>query len=354
MKRAYRKRSYPLDEIRRFLEPGPIVLVSSASKGSFNIMTMGWHMMLGFSPALFGCYIWEENHSYQMLRRSKECVINLPTLDLVDTVVGIGNCHGADVDKFQRFGLTPKRATKVAAPLIAECYANFECRLRDTRMIRTYGLFIWEVVKAHVALSPKRPQTIHYRGEGEFMISGPAINRRRKFRAGEPLTRAVAEIVRARASLVARSFTSERSTLENARRYDNGLVPTTVPKCSRITAADPKPASAATCSMARSVVSSNRCARRTRACESHAAGVAPTCSRKRRLSVLVLIAARRAMTGSGSSRERFCSNHVSNGVMAPGASDGGACSMNCACPPARSSGITASRATDAATSAPRS
>ena len=53
--------------------------------------------------------------------------------------------------KFQRFGLTPKRAAKVAAPLIAECYANFECRLRDTRMIRTYGLFIWEVVNAHVA-----------------------------------------------------------------------------------------------------------------------------------------------------------------------------------------------------------
>ena len=116
MERAYRKKSYPLDEIRRFLEPGPIVLVSSAWQGSFNIMTMGWHMMLGFSPALFGCYIWDENHSYQMLRRSKECVINLPTLDLVDTVVGIGNCHGADVDKFERFGLTPKRATKVAAP----------------------------------------------------------------------------------------------------------------------------------------------------------------------------------------------------------------------------------------------
>jgi flavin reductase (DIM6/NTAB) family NADH-FMN oxidoreductase RutF len=109
-------------------------------------------------------------------------VINLPTLDLVDTVVAIGNCHGADVDTFQRFGLIPKRATKVAAPLIAECYANFECRLRETRMIRTYGLFIWEVVKVHVGTSPKRPQTIHYRGEGEFLISGGTINRRRKFR----------------------------------------------------------------------------------------------------------------------------------------------------------------------------
>ena len=181
MKRAYRKKSYPLDQIRRWLEPGPIVLVSSAWRGDLNIMTMGWQMMLGFSPALFGCYIWEENHSYQMLRRAKACVVNLPTVDLVDTVIGIGNCHGADVDKFQRFGLTPKPAIRVAAPMIAECYANFECRLEDTRMIGPYGLFIWEVVEAHVAVSPKRPLTIHYRGDGEFMISGRAITRRSKF-----------------------------------------------------------------------------------------------------------------------------------------------------------------------------
>ena len=52
MKRVYRKTSYPLDEIRRFLEPGPIVLVSSTWRGIPNVMTMGWHMMLGFKPAL--------------------------------------------------------------------------------------------------------------------------------------------------------------------------------------------------------------------------------------------------------------------------------------------------------------
>jgi len=143
---------------------------------------MGWHMMLGFSPALFGCYIWEENHSYQMLRRSKACVINLPTVDLVDTVVGIGNCHGADVDKFQRFGLTPRRATKVAAPLIVECYANFECKLIDASLINRYSLFIFEVVKAHVATSPKYPTTMHYRGDGVFMISGQNVSYRRRFK----------------------------------------------------------------------------------------------------------------------------------------------------------------------------
>jgi flavin reductase (DIM6/NTAB) family NADH-FMN oxidoreductase RutF len=182
MTRQYRKKAYPLAEIRRFLEPGPIVLVSSSWKGASNIMTMGWHMMLGFSPALFGCYVWEENHSFEMLRRSKACVINLPTLDLIDTVVGIGNCHGAEIDKFARFELTSRPAANVAAPLIAECYANFECRLHDARMIRRHGLFIWEVVRAHVATSPKLPQTIHYRGNGEFMISGDAISRRRMFR----------------------------------------------------------------------------------------------------------------------------------------------------------------------------
>ena len=180
--KSLQKEDFPLSQIRRHLEPGPIVLVTSAWKGRSNIMTMGWHMMLGFSPALFGCYIWDESHSYQMLRRSKECVINIPTADLADEVVGIGNSSGRDLDKFAEFRLTALPATKVRAPLIAECYANFECRLRETRMIRTYGLFIWEVVRAHVAVSPKRPQTIHYRGEGEFMISGGTINRRRKFR----------------------------------------------------------------------------------------------------------------------------------------------------------------------------
>src|SRR5687767_2504886 len=128
MKR-YRKRDFPLDQIRRYLEPGPIVLVSSAWKGETDIMTMGWHMMLGFEPALFACYIWDENRSFGLIRRSKQCVINLPTADLVDTVVGIGNSSGAQVDKFAEFGLTPVRGSRVDAPLIRECYANFECRL---------------------------------------------------------------------------------------------------------------------------------------------------------------------------------------------------------------------------------
>jgi flavin reductase (DIM6/NTAB) family NADH-FMN oxidoreductase RutF len=114
---TFRKKDYPVSEIRRYLELGPVLLVSSASKGTTNIMTMGWHMMLEFSPALFGCCIANGNHSFEMARRSKECVINVRTTALLNEVIGIGNCSGADVDKFKEFRLTAVRL-KVSAPLI--------------------------------------------------------------------------------------------------------------------------------------------------------------------------------------------------------------------------------------------
>ncbi len=181
--KTFRKKNFPPADIRRYLEPGPIVLVSSAWKGETNIMTMGWHMMMGFSPALFACYIWDANHSFEMIRRSKQCVINLPTTDLLNEVIGIGNCSGAEVDKFAKFSLTAVAGTKVDAPLIKECYANFECRLYEGSQISKHGLFIWEVIKAHVATSPKYPETVHYRGEGVFMVSGRNIDRRSQFKA---------------------------------------------------------------------------------------------------------------------------------------------------------------------------
>ncbi len=180
--KAHAKKSFPLAKIRRFLEPGPIVLVTSAHRGERNVMTLGWHMVLGFEPALVGCFIWDQNHSFSLIRRSKECVINVPTFDTVDAVIGVGNTHGPGVDKFEQFGLTPVDASKVRAPLIAECYASFECKLVDGRMINRYSLFVFEVVKAHVASSPRYPKTVHYRGDGVFMVSGRNVSYRRRFK----------------------------------------------------------------------------------------------------------------------------------------------------------------------------
>jgi flavin reductase (DIM6/NTAB) family NADH-FMN oxidoreductase RutF len=172
---------FPVGQVRHFLEPGPVVLVSSCAHGRSNIMTMGWHAILAFSPSLIGCVIASGNHSHQMIRDSGECVINLPTTALVDEVAKIGNVSGADIDKFAAFGLTKLPANKVQAPLIAECYANFECRLYDDAMVEKYDYFIFEVVDAQVATRPAHPETLHYTGDGVFMVSGKTISRRALF-----------------------------------------------------------------------------------------------------------------------------------------------------------------------------
>jgi flavin reductase (DIM6/NTAB) family NADH-FMN oxidoreductase RutF len=178
------KQPFPVDRIRRFLEPGPVVLVSSRSAGRDNIMTMGWHMVMEFSPALVGCVISSANHSYEMIRRSGECVINLPTARLTDIVVRIGNCSGAEVDKFAAFGLTAETIAGVAAPAIRECHASFACRLHDDALVERYNFFVFEVVAAQAAARPKHPETLHYTGDGVFMVAGKVISRRAMFRPG--------------------------------------------------------------------------------------------------------------------------------------------------------------------------
>jgi flavin reductase (DIM6/NTAB) family NADH-FMN oxidoreductase RutF len=179
--KTYRKKEFPVAEIRRLLEPGPIVLVSSGWKDETNIMTMGWHTVLDFVPSLIGCMITAENHSFDLIKRSGECVINIPELHMADTVVDIGNCSGREVNKFEKFNLTKEKASLVKAPLIVECYAHLECRLHDSKMVNDYNFFIFEVVKAHAPSSPKYPKTIHYRGNGQFMVSGKSVSYKNRF-----------------------------------------------------------------------------------------------------------------------------------------------------------------------------
>ena len=174
-----RKPDLPLHEVRRFLEPGPVVLVTSAHAGERDVMVMGWHTVMEFSPSLIGCVISSANHSHGLLRASGECVINLPTTALTEQVLGVGSTSGADVDKFARFGLTAEPSERVGAPSIAECHAQFECRLHDDRLVDGYDFFVWEVVAARAVAVPRHPQTLHYKGDGTFMVSGRIIHRRR-------------------------------------------------------------------------------------------------------------------------------------------------------------------------------
>lgn len=176
MKRARKtgpvKKSLPLSTVYRLLEPGPVVLLTTAGKGRANIMAQSWHMMIEFEPPLVGCVISNRNHSFNLLKETKDCVINIPTVELAMQVVGCGNTSGRRTDKFKKFGLTPVAASRVKAPLIQECYAHLECQVVDMRLVARYNIFILEVLKAWIDPSKKQPRTLHHRGAGAFMVSG--------------------------------------------------------------------------------------------------------------------------------------------------------------------------------------
>ncbi len=164
----------PLGQAFHLIEPGPVVLVTTANKGRANVMTMSWHMMMEFNPPRIGCIIGPWDFSYKALRATKECVIAIPTVDLLTKVVDIGNCSGQDVDKFAAFGLTPLRAKKVKAPLIAECLAHIECRLVD--IVEKYDIVILEGVRAWIDPERKERRTVHANGDGTFVVDGRTID----------------------------------------------------------------------------------------------------------------------------------------------------------------------------------
>lgn len=169
------RRSLPLAQVYRLLEPGPVVLVATARKGRPNVMAMSWHTMMEFEPPLVGCVISNRNYSFATLTATKECVIAIPTRELAGKVVGCGNTSGRTVDKFKKFRLTASPAARVVAPLIDECYANLECHIADARMVAKYNFFVLEVLKAWIDPGRRDPRTLHHRGMGVFMIAGRSV-----------------------------------------------------------------------------------------------------------------------------------------------------------------------------------
>ncbi|MEY9185725.1 flavin reductase (DIM6/NTAB) family NADH-FMN oxidoreductase RutF [Bradyrhizobium sp. USDA 326] len=177
---VFRQRA--LSKVYQLIEPGPVVLLTTASRGRPNVMTMSWHMMVEFEPPLIACIVSEANFSFAALRSTGQAVIAIPPRSLADTVAGIGNCSGRNSDKFERFGLTPLPATLVDAPLVKECFCNLECRVTDTSMVARYNLFVLEVLRAWIDPARKNPKTLHHRGYGAFAVDGATIKTQSKMK----------------------------------------------------------------------------------------------------------------------------------------------------------------------------
>ena len=165
------------------MEPGPVVFITTNDGEKNNIMTISWTMVMDFTP-IFAITTGPWNYSYTALRKSRECVIAIPAVDLIDRVVGVGTCSGADTDKFEKFGLTPVKGKHVRPPLIKECLANIECKVID--IVKKHNIVVLEGVAAYFDGSRKEQRTLHAIGDGTFVVDGRKLDRRKMMRSKLP------------------------------------------------------------------------------------------------------------------------------------------------------------------------
>ena len=165
------------------IEPGPVVFITTNDGESDNIMTISWTMVVDFTP-IFALTTGPWNYSYTALRKSKECVIAIPTADMIDQVVGVGTCSGTDTDKFEKFGLTPVKGKHVRPPLIKECLANIECKVID--IVKKHNIIVLEGVAAYFDSSRKEQRTLHAVGDGTFVVDGRRLSRRKMMQSKLP------------------------------------------------------------------------------------------------------------------------------------------------------------------------
>lgn len=131
------------------LYPVPAVLVSSHDGGADNVLTVSWAGTVCTEPAMLSISLRPERHSYGLIRRSGEFVVNLPTADMARAVDFCGVKSGAHTDKFAAAGLSRRPARYVGAPLIVECPVCIECRVRDIIPLGSHHLFLSEVLAVH-------------------------------------------------------------------------------------------------------------------------------------------------------------------------------------------------------------
>ncbi len=173
----------PINKAFTLMEPGPVVFVTTNDGRKSNIMTISWTMVVDFTPK-FAMTTGPWNYSYAALRKSKDCVISIPTVDLLDTVVGVGTCSGSDTDKFEKFGLTPVKGTQVRSPLVKECLANIECKVVD--IVEQHNIVVLEGIAAYFDTSRKEQRTVHAVGDGTFVVDGRRLDRRDMMRSKIP------------------------------------------------------------------------------------------------------------------------------------------------------------------------
>lgn len=143
------KKEISLLRANRLINSGQVVLVSCGYEKKKNIITLAWDMPVSHKPPLCVVSISTNHFSSELIKKSGEFVINVPSLQLLDKVVYCGSHSGRDVDKFKEVQLSAVKANKLkTAPLISECIGHLECILKEEKETGDHILFIGEVIFA--------------------------------------------------------------------------------------------------------------------------------------------------------------------------------------------------------------
>ena len=167
------------------LAPIPASLISCGTlDGQKNLISLAWVGIVNSDPPMLSISVRPQRHSYNMIKDSGEFVVNVPSEALLQAVDYCGNTSGRDVDKFAATGLTAMAASKVSAPIVAECPLNLECRVRQQIPLGSHDLFLAEIVAVQAddsvlengRLNPGKLKTFGY-GGGEYLSVHGSLGR---------------------------------------------------------------------------------------------------------------------------------------------------------------------------------
>jgi flavin reductase (DIM6/NTAB) family NADH-FMN oxidoreductase RutF len=167
----------------RLLHPMHTVLVSCIGKTRKpNIITLAWAMPTSINPPLVAISVAPRRHSHSLIEKTKEFVVNIPTMDMLNAALFCGRMSGKDHDKFKETGLTPSPARKVKPPIIKECVAHLECRLQGQFTTGDHTIFVGEVVEAYADKTAyankyklKKAKMIFHMGGNDFATLEPKV-----------------------------------------------------------------------------------------------------------------------------------------------------------------------------------
>jgi flavin reductase (DIM6/NTAB) family NADH-FMN oxidoreductase RutF len=139
------------EDIGKFSQhyPKVAVIVTASAGGRDDAMTAAWHSSISLRPPIYGVAVTSKRFTYQLITESQEFGVNFISLEKASLAAAVGGTSGQQMDKFERFNIQKEKPLKIAAPILRDAYAAYECKLLDSKL---YGDHIWivgEIVALH-------------------------------------------------------------------------------------------------------------------------------------------------------------------------------------------------------------